>query len=147
MLRIFIDASVGKETQAGAYVITEKLDHTQVTVHTVELTSKSSTLAELELALKLLSTIGDREAIIYTDCQTLENLHTVRRYKPNLSKHRNYDSLYKPLLDLLVGKTIVKVKGHAPGRHHGSTTASEIELIFSLVDRAARNQIRGVPVK
>lgn len=145
MLHVFIDASVGTETRAGAYVITEKLDHTQVTVHTIELESKSSTLAELELALKLLSIIGDKEAIIYTDCQTLENLHTVRRHKPNLVKHRNYDSLYKPLLDLLVGKTIVKVKGHAPGRHSDSTTASEIELIFSLVDKAARNRIRKVP--
>lgn len=63
----------------------------------------------------------------------------MRRYDPKLRDHRNYETLYKPLLELLdVRVTVIKVKGHGPGRSKNAPTVGLIEQIFSLVDKATR---------
>lgn len=132
MLHLFLDASVRPDSRVGAYGLTTDL----------VMNSTSSTMAELELFRKVLESL-DRTMItaitIYTNCQTLVKFHTEHWYYPKLLKHRNYTNIYKPLLDLLEPNvTIVKVKGHAPGRGAESKTSTPVERIFSRVDKGTR---------
>ena len=133
-MKIFIDSSVGGGKSVGCW-----FDDGEMMLRCITLKSKSSTDAELELALFVLKRLGDRyegrEVMIHTDCQRLAQIMT-KEYKQTHKKALLYNQLKE--LITIHGVTIIKVKGHKKRE----LREFEYESQFNIVDRESRKFLR-----
>ncbi len=151
---LFTDGSVNTQSKIGygAYLaVSERglsLDSLRARVKVRRFEHTSSTKLELQT---LLWALGDIQAlggkvIVYTDSQTIMGLQGRReRFEQNsyrskknrrLNNYELYQEFYR-MTDLLNCK-FVKVRGHQV-----SNQKDEIDRLFTLVDRASRNALRG----
>ena len=153
-LMLFIDGSVHARTRIGygAYLaVAERglpLDLLGTRVKVRRFAPTSSTKLELQT---LLWALGDmraagRRVIVYTDCQNILGLWGRRgRFEQNDYRARNgrrlnnYE-LYQKFYDMTdqMHCELVKVRGHM-----ASPQKEDLDGLFTLVDRAARNALRG----
>ena len=149
-MHIFIDSSVNQQTNKsyGCYLLLDSLDFVDTKefidfinnkIIIVELQSKTSTDAELELALYILSIVNNvsnvnKNIILYTDCNNLYNLKN-REYSQKHKKAKLYDKI-KTLLNNV---ELVKVKGH----NKKEKQINNYDIIFSYVDKKARKMVRS----
>lgn len=110
-------------------------------------TNTSSTKLELESLLWALKKIdlGDDELVVFTDCQNILGLQDRReKFEKNnyltaknklIANHELYKEFYK-ITDVLQCQ-FIKVKGHKP-----KNDKDNIDMFFSLVDKASRNALR-----
>jgi ribonuclease HI len=106
----------------------------------------SSTKLELQTLLWALSEISATEVISYTDSQNIVGLNSRRKkieeneyYAKNgklLKNHELYRQFYQRLPYVTI--SFIQVRGHTP-----SKAKSDVNLIFSMVDRASRNALRA----
>lgn len=153
-LRLFTDGSVNTQSNIGygAYlVVTEhgrSLDLLRPRVKVKRFEHTSSTKLELQTLLWALSDIQavTSNVVVYTDSQNIMGLMG-RRYrfeqndyrskkKKRLNNYELYQEFYK-MTDQLDWE-FVKVSGHQV-----SNQKDDIAGIFTLVDRASRNALRG----
>jgi len=149
---LFTDGSVSPQSGIGfgAYLLLEKLNFFYAKEMKIELkkfTDTSSTKLELETLLWALTDVDvtNFKVVIYTDCQNIIGLQVRReKFEKNsymtakgkvIKNHELYKEFFK-LVDALDCE-FIKIKGHKK-----SSTKNEIDDIFTLVDRAARNTLR-----
>jgi len=153
-LMLFIDGSVNSQSKIGygAYLAVSEyelsLDLLRALVKVRRFEHTSSTKLELQT---LLWALGDMQTlrgkvIVYTDSQNIMGLKGRRErvernnYRSNnnrrLNNYKLYQEFYK-MTDQLNCK-FVKVRGHQV-----SDQKDDIGRLFSLVDRASRNALRG----
>ena len=153
-LVLLTDGAVNPQSNIGygAYLaVSERglsLDslRTRVKVRRFEYTS--STKLELQTllwALRDIQALG-RRVIVYTDSQNIMGLQGRRdrfeqnNYRSKRNKRFNnydlYQEFYK-MIDLLDCE-LVKVRGHQVSNHK-----DDIDRLFTLVDRASRNALKG----
>lgn len=160
---IFTDSSVNPQTKVGfgaCLILKESeflklsLNEIQIKVTLKKFESTSSTKLELQTLLWALSetikNYKESEIInhltVYTDSQCTEGLLQRRKkleqhhfVSVGQNKELNNSSLYKEFYDLCdqLKFEVIKVKGH-------SKTASKdpLHLIFALVDKASRRELR-----
>lgn len=150
-LYIFTDASSNEKITVGTYIFLEHLNISHSIVDNLNIENLtydtlSSTIGEMkiindvmDIMIKRYSDLKDRDIYLYTDCKNFINLCEIRRYKPILKKHRNYE-FYENLLDK-VDKYKIKpiwTKGH--DKIENKTTLCQ--KIFSKVDKTARKILR-----
>lgn len=151
---LFTDGSVNVESNMGfgAYLIVHNEIRSPAElkkfVKVKQFENTSSTKLELQILLWALNEIGplQRKVIIYTDSQNIIGLpeRRARFERNNYSSKKNrqirnyklYQDFYR-LTDNLDCE-YVKVLGHQQ-----TFRKDEIHQIFTLVDRAARNALRG----
>jgi len=153
-LMLFTDGSVNTQSNIGygAYLaVSERrlsLDslRTRVKVRRFEHTSSSKLeLQTLLWALSDIQALGNK-VIMYTDSQNIMGLQGRRdRFKQNgyrskknkrLNNYELYQEFYR-MTDQLDCE-LVKVRGHRVSNQKGA-----IDRLFTLVDRASRNALRG----
>lgn len=149
---LFTDGSVNPQTKIGfgAYLLLEEdeLGSTSLqNIKTKKFEDTSSTKLELEALLWALNEIDKNlfPLLIYTDCQNILGLMQRREnfeknnYMSKTNKQSKNHLLYKEFYTLtdLHQCDFVKVKGHKK-----KDTKDELDKIFSLVDKAARNALR-----
>jgi ribonuclease HI len=153
-LMIFTDGSVNTHSNIGygAYLAVSKrglsLDSLRPRVKVRRFEDTSSTKLELQTLLWALSDIqaSGKRVIVYTDSQNIMGLQGRRdrleqndyRSKKNkrLSNYELYQEFYR-MTDPLDCE-FVKVRGHQV-----SHQKDDIDRLFTLVDRASRNALRG----
>ncbi len=152
---LFCDGSVDTTTKIGfgAHLFMNQTEFEQfntdnITIEIKKFTKTSSTRLELENLLHCLKTIDDASdpLIIYTDSQNIAGLLKRRKRLETqnfISKRKNQEiknaTLYKEFYhhyDRLKFK-IVQLKGHKR-----SINKEKVDLIFSMVDKAARKVLR-----
>ncbi len=151
---IFTDGSVNTHSNIGygAYLaVSERglsLDSLRPRVKVRRFEDTSSTKLELQTLLWALSDIQalGRRVIVYTDSQNIMGLQGRRdrleqndyRSKKNkrLSNYELYQEFYR-MTDQLDCE-FVKLRGH-----QASNQKDDIDRLFTLVDRASRNALRG----
>ena len=156
-LEVFTDGSVNTQLKVGygAYLIVSKqsqsIDSLQEKVKTKRFENTSSTKLELQTLLWALDDIitvaeaRDISLCIYTDSQNiiglpgrqsaLEQNHYFSSKNKRLNNYELYQAFYR--LTSGIKYTLVKVLGHQV-----STKKSEVDTLFSLVDRASRRALR-----
>lgn len=142
MVHVFIDSSVWPKMKSfGCYVVLDSTEfieskdfikNIKSAVVPINLETKVSTDAELELALYVLENIDDITHL-YTDCNNLYNIVN-RKYSRSHKNAQMYDKLIKLLTDV----TLVKVKGH----NKKDKQINDYDRIFCYVDRQARKTLR-----
>ena len=151
---IFTDGSVNTQSNIGygAYLaVSERglsLDSLRARVKVRRFEHTSSTKLELQTllwALRDIQTFGGK-VIVYTDSQNIMGLQGRReRFEQNnyrskknrrLNNYELYQEFYR-ITDQLNCK-FVKVRGHRV-----SNQKDDIDRLFTLVDRASRNALRG----
>ena len=150
---LFTDGSVNTKSKIGygAYLAVPELglalDSLKTFVKVRRFEHTSSTKLELQTLLWALSEIQalGKKVIVYTDSQNIMGLHRRReRFEQNdyrsknnklLNNHQLYREFYA-ITDLL-DYELVKVRGHQV-----SNQKNNIDLLFTLVDRASRNALR-----
>ena len=151
---IFTDGSVNTQSNIGygAYLaVSERglsLDSLRARVKVRRFEHTSSTKLELQTllwALRDIQTFGGK-VIVYTDSQNIMGLQGRReRFEQNnyrskknrrLNNYELYQEFYR-ITDPLNCK-FVKVRGHQV-----SNQKDDIDRLFTLVDRASRNALRG----
>ena len=153
-LILLTDGSVNAQSNIGygAYLAVSEpelsLDSLKTRVKVRRFEHTSSTKLELQT---LLWAIGDiqalgRKVIVYTDSQNIMGLQGRRdRFEQNdyrskknirLNNYELYQEFYK-MIDLLDCE-LVKVRGHQV-----SNQKTDIDRLFTLVDRASRKALRG----
>ena len=153
-LMLLTDGSVNTQSKIGygAYLaVSERglsLDSLRVHVKVMRFEHTSSTKLELQTLLWALTDIQTLEGkvIVYTDSQNIMGLQGRReRFEQNnyrskknrrLNNYELYQEFYR-MTDQLNCK-FVKVRGHQV-----SNQKDDIDRLFSLVDRASRNALRG----
>jgi len=153
-LLLLTDGSVNTQSNIGygAYLaVSERglsldLLRTRVKVRRFEHTS--STKLELQTLLWALSDIQalGRKVIVVTDSQNIMGLQGRRNrfekndYRSKKNKRLNNYELYQEFYRMIdqVGCKLVKVRGHQV-----SNQKDDIDRLFTLVDRASRNALRG----
>ena len=153
-LILLTDGSVNTQSNIGygAYLaVSERglpLDslRTQVKVRRFEHTS--STKLELQALLWALNDIQalGRKVIVYTDSQNIMGLPGRRYrfeqndYRSKRNKRLNNSELYQEFYRMIdqLDCELVKVRGHQV-----SNQKDDIDRLFTLVDRASRNALRG----
>ncbi|MBL1215001.1 MAG: ribonuclease H [Ignavibacteriae bacterium] len=153
-LLLFTDGSVNTKVKTGygAYLAVNDLslsiDQIGSSVKLKRFENTSSTKLELQTLLWALNEIKSMEnnIIVYTDSQNILGLQKRRtrlegndyRTKQNklLKNHELYKEFFK-LIDQLDCE-FIKVDGHMPTRNK-----SDIDKLFSLVDKASRNALRN----
>ena len=153
-LMLFTDGSVDTHSKIGygAYLAVSdrglSLDSLRPRVKVRRFEHTSSTKLELQTLLWALSDIQTcgRKVIVYTDSQNIVGLQGRRdrlerndyRSKKNrrLNNYKLYQEFYR-MTDQLDCK-FVKMHGHKV-----SNQKDEIDKLFTLVDRASRNALRG----
>jgi ribonuclease HI len=153
-LMLFTDGSVSAQSNIGygAYLaVTEcglSLDSLRARVKVRRFEHTSSTKLELQTLLWALSDIQalGAKVIVYTDSQNIMGLQGRReRFEQNnyrskknrrLNNYELYQEFYR-MTDQLNCK-FVKVRGHQV-----SNQKDDIDRLFTLVDRASRNALRG----
>jgi ribonuclease HI len=153
-LMIFTDGSVNTHSNIGygAYLaVSERglsLDSLRPRVKVRRFEHTSSTKLELQT---LLWAIGDIQAlgsrvIVYTDSQNIMGLQGRRDrfeqndYRSKKNKRLNNYELYQEFYRMTdrLDCEFVKVRGH-----QASNQKDDIDRLFTLVDRASRNALRG----
>jgi ribonuclease HI len=153
-LMIFTDGSVNTHSNIGygAYLaVSERgfsLDSLRPLVKVRRFEHTSSTKLELQT---LLWAIGDIQAlgsrvIVYTDSQNIMGLQGRRDrfeqndYRSKKNKRLNNYELYQEFYRMTdrLDCEFVKVRGH-----QASNQKDDIDRLFTLVDRASRNALRG----
>jgi ribonuclease HI len=153
-LMLFIDGSVNTQSNIGygAYLVVSEfglsLDSLRARVKVRRFEHTSSTKLELQTllwALRELQALGGK-VIVYTDSQNIIGLQGRReRFEQNnyhskknrsLNNYELYQEFFR-MIDQLNCK-FVKVRGHQV-----LNQKDEIDRLFALVDRAARNALRG----
>ncbi len=153
-LMLFTDGSVNIQTNIGYGVylaVSERglpLETLRTRVKVRRFEHTSSTKLELETLLWALSDIQAWEGrvIVYTDSQNIMGLQGRRdgfelnNYRSKKKKLLNNYKLYQQFYTLTDKKDFefVKVSGHRL-----STQKDDIDRIFTIVDRASRNALRG----
>ena len=151
---LFTDGSVNTQSRlgVGASLIIEdldiSLDEAKKRVQLKQFEETSSTKLELQILLDTLAKLekSKTRVIVYTDSQNIVGLSDRRsRFEKNkyiskngrlIDNHELYKAFYR-LTDVL-NCQIVKVKGHK-----SSSLKNEIDLFFTIVDRAARHGLRA----
>jgi len=153
-LMLFTDGSVNTHSNIGygAYLAVPEgglsLDSLRTSVKVRRFENTSSTKLELQTLLWALSDIqalGSR-VVVYTDSQNIMGLKGRRdRFEQNdyrskknkrLKNYELYQEFYR-MIDQLDCE-FVKVRGHKV-----SNQKDDIDRLFTLVDRASRNALRG----
>ncbi len=154
-ISLFSDGSVNPQLKIGfsAYLLldnnnlNENHQILQKNIQSKRFENTSSTKLELEGLLWALSSIKNHHATInvYTDCQNiltllkrrerLEQNNYLTQKGTNVKNEELYKAFYK-LIDQL-SCHFIKVKGHQK-----TATKNEIDKIFTLVDRNARQELR-----
>lgn len=148
---LFTDGSVNTKIKVGygAYLALSEgqdLQNSQTDrIKVKRFIDTSSTHLELQTLLWALSEISAPEIISYTDSQNIVGLHSRRikleenDYYAKSGKRLSNCELYKQFYKITDNLNIkfVQIRGHLP-----SDQKSNIEKIFSLVDRASRNAMR-----
>jgi ribonuclease HI len=153
-LMLFTDGSVNTRSKIGhgAYLcifglgLSQESLKSQVKVR--KFVNTSSTKLELQTLLWALSDIqaSGKKLIIYTDSQNIIGLRDRQErfeqnnYCSNKGRRLNNYELYQEFFRMtdLLDCEFIGVRGHKP-----SDQKDEIDLLFSLVDRASRNASRG----
>jgi len=153
-LMLFADGSLNTQSEIGygAYLaVSERgfsLDPLRTRVKVKRFEHTSSTKLELQTLLWALSDIqaSGRKVLVYTDSQNIMGLQGRRdrfeqndyrsKKKKRLNNYELYQEFYR-LIDQLDCE-LVKVRGHQV-----SNQKDDIDRLFTLVDRAARNALRG----
>lgn len=151
---LLTDGSVNTQSNIGygAYLALSELGlsldvlMTRVKVRRFEHTS--STKLELQTLLWALSDIqaSGSKVIVYTDSQNIVGLPGRRErfekndYRSNKNKRLNNYELYQAFFRMTdqLDCELVKVRGHL-----ASNQKNDIDRLFTLVDRASRNALRG----
>ncbi len=151
---LFTDGSVNPSKKVGygavllAKDINKPLEVIKTQVNLKRFTNTSSTKLELENLLWGMGLViekGYNNIIIYTDSQNVISLISRRsrlennNYNTKGNKPVKNQQLYQEFFRLFDSFEIeiIKIKGHQPGRDK-----SEIEKIFTLVDKASRKALR-----
>ena len=151
-IKLFCDGSVNpqKKIGYGAYFVyrdTDTLETAKQNIQTKRFTDTSSTKLELEVLLWALDDreLLDKTIVVYTDCQNILGLESRReKLESNnyisgkgklLNNYELYKSFYKKIDEL--DCEFIKVKGHKP-----SQSKDDIDKLFTLVDREARDALR-----
>lgn len=150
---LFTDGSVNPQSKIGfgAFLIVEDIaispDEAKKLVKLKQFEDTSSTKLELQILLYTLTKLEKikKRVIVYTDSQNIIGLPDRRlRFEENkyisnngrlIDNHELYKEFYR--ITGLLNCHIVKVKGHK-----NSSLKNKIDLLFTLVDRAARNGLR-----
>ena len=150
---LFTDGSVNTTTKVGygAYIVVSELS-TSIEIAKSRIKLKrfedtSSSKLELQTLLRALSNLSDSDnnITIFTDSQNIIGLQGRREklehnnYMTKAGKLLTNHDLYKSLFKLIdrYDCTLQKVKGHQK-----TANKSEIERLFTLVDRASRKALR-----
>ena len=153
-LMLFTDGSVNTKSNIGygAYLSVSEsgllLDELKMRVKVRRFEQTSSTKLELQTLLWALTDIQEfgKKVIVYTDSQNIMGL-TGRRerfeqndYRSKKKKRLNNYELYQEFYRMTdqLDCEFVKVRGHK-----ASNQKDNIDRIFTLVDRASRNALRG----
>ena len=152
-LMLFTDGSVNTKSNIGygAYLaVSERglsLDSLKMCVKVRRFEHTSSTKLELQTLLWALSDIQTcgRKVIVYTDSQNIIGLPGRRDrfekndYRSKKNKRLNNYELYQNFFKITdpLDYELVKVRGHQV-----SNQKSDIDRLFTLVDRASRNALR-----
>lgn len=151
---LFTDGSVNPQSCVGfgAYLLLETLEvssaQLEKKIKTKKFENTSSTKLELEALLWALDEVSlkNSKIVVYTDCQNIIGLPARRdgfeakNYMTSKAKLIKNHELYKEFfkrVDILDCE-FMKVKGHKK-----TSVKDEIDEIFTLVDRASRNALRG----
>lgn len=154
ILYLFTDSSVNPQTKIayGSYLYLSdeeiNVNNMPYVIKNKRFSNTSSTLAELQILLFALKEkeLSSYTLIIYTDCQNIIGLNNRRSkfeqnnyYSKNNKKIKNH-IFYKEFFTLCdaIDCSFVKVKGHKK-----TAEKSSIDLIFSLVDKNAREHLRS----
>jgi ribonuclease HI len=153
-LRIFTDGSVNTRSRIGygAYLsILERglsLDSLMSCVQVKKFDNTSSTKLELQTLLWALSDVQalGKRVIIYTDSQNIARLRGRRDhfekngYRSKKNRHLINYELYQEFFRVTdpLDCEFIKMRGHTV-----SHQKDEMDAIFTLVDRASRNALRG----
>ena len=151
---LFTDGSVYPSDKVGYGAvlftkdINQALEVLKTQVNLKRFTNTSSTKLELENLLWGLSLVIHEESktiVVYTDSQNIISLISRRSRLENNNYHTKGNKpvknqqLYREFFKLVDSFEIqiIKIKGHQPGRDK-----TEIEKIFTLVDKASRRALR-----
>ena len=153
-LMLFTDGSVHAQTKIGygAYLIAGEsqlsIEALRAGIKVKRFEETSSTKLELQTLLWALSDIQTEKCkvILYTDSQNIMSLLSRRSrleqndYRSKNNKFLNNYELYQEFFRVIdqLDCDFVKVRGHKR-----SPQKDKIDEIFTLVDRASRNALRG----
>ena len=153
-LLIFMDGSVNPRTNIGygAYLAVSdrglSVNSLRSRVKVKRFEPTSSTKLELQTLLWALSDIqtSGSKVIVYTDSENIMRLRERRErleqndYRSKKNKHINNYKLYQEFYKMTdqLDYELVKVRGHQK-----SNQKDYIERLFTIVDRASRNALRG----
>ena len=153
-LILLTDGSLNAQSNIGygAYLAFSEpelsLDSLRTRVKVRRFEHTSSTKLELQTLLWALSDIQalGRKVIVYTDSQNIMGLQGRRDrfeqndYRSKKNKRLNNNELYQEFYRIIdqLDCELVKVRGHQV-----SNQKDDIERLFTLVDRASRNALRG----
>ncbi|MEN8116093.1 MAG: RNase H family protein [Bacteroidota bacterium] len=153
-LILFTDGSVDTQSKIGfgAYLFVEKLESSiellKKRVKVKRFENTSSTKLELQILLWALKEISEpmQKVTVYSDSQNIIGLPGRRArfeqndYRSKKNEHLKNYKLYREFYQITdkLNIDLVKVNGHQP-----SYRKDEIDKIFTIVDRASRNALRG----
>ena len=153
-LKLFTDGSVGAQSNIGygAYLVVSdcgpSLDTLRSRVKVRRFENTSSAKLELQTLLWALSDIQElgSRVIVYTDSQNIMGLQGRRDrfeqndYRSKKNKRLNNYELYQEFYRMTdqLNCEFVKVAGHKV-----SNQKDDVDRLFTLVDRASRNALRG----
>ena len=149
---LFTDGSVNPQTNIGfgAYLLIEQLEYNSSLNNNMKIKmfeNTSSTKLELETLLWAFESenLEEYKVIVYTDCQNIIGLNDRRSrfetkaYKNGknelIKNHQEYKCFYN-FIDSIECE-FIKVKGH-----NKKSAKTEIDDIFTLVDKATRKKLR-----
>jgi ribonuclease HI len=145
-MQLFTDGSVHPPSGIGygAYLVADAAaGDPAVQLKRFEQTNSSQ--LEIETLIWALQALEPASVTIYTDSQTIVRLpgrrarFEERNYLTSKNKPMNHAELYQTFFQLTdpIDCTFVKVKGHRT-----SEQKTEVDRLFTLVDRAARQALR-----
>lgn len=153
-LFLFTDGSVNTKTNVGwgaflaVYDITVQTENLMQKVKLKRFEDTSSSKLEIQTLIWALSEILHFEGkiTVYTDSQTIVGLHGRRNrlekndYHSKSGRQINNHELYREFFKLSdqISCEFIKIKGHKK-----TEIKNQPDRIFTLVDRAARNALRG----
>ena len=152
-INLFIDGSVNSKTKIGfgaclsVTSLNLNIDTLQSRIKLKRFENISSTKLELQTLLWALNEIKSQNnnIIVYTDSQNILGLQNRRvrfekkNYKTKQNRLFKNHELYKEFFKIcdLINCEFIKVEGHMPSRNK-----SNIDKLFTLVDRASRKALR-----
>ncbi len=153
-LLLFTDGSVNTQSRIGygAYLATSlsatATNTSKLSVKVKQFTDTSSTKLELQTLLWALEEIGETttKITVYTDSQNIIKLPQRRvqleqsNFHSKNGKPLNNCELYRKFFDIVdrLNCTFLKVRGHQL-----SNRKTDTDKLFTLVDKASRNALRG----